>query len=65
MQGELEEEVKKLGFKRTLILQPGLLVGDRGQAPARMLEGFAQGLFKGLRRAGVPMMDRAGIDAEV
>ena len=29
MKGELEEEVKKLGFTHTVILRPGLIVGDR------------------------------------
>lgn len=29
MKGELEESVKALGFKHTVILRPGLIVGDR------------------------------------
>jgi uncharacterized protein YbjT (DUF2867 family) len=29
MKGELEEAVKALGFDHTVILRPGLLVGDR------------------------------------
>jgi hypothetical protein len=29
MKGQLEEEVKKLDFKHTLILRPGLIVGER------------------------------------
>jgi len=29
MKGELEEAVKKLGFKHTVILRPGLIVGER------------------------------------
>jgi len=63
VQGELEEAVKGLGFKRTFILHPGLLVGARDHT--RTLEGAAQGLFKGLRAVGFPLLDRAGVDAEV
>ena len=62
-QGELEDAVKDLGFKRTFILHPGLLVGARDHT--RTLEGAAQGLFKGLRAVGFPLLDRAGVDAEV
>lgn len=62
-QGELEDAVKDLGFKRTFILQPGLLVGARDHT--RTLEGAAQGLFKGLRAVGFPLLDRAGVDADV
>jgi len=29
MKGQLEDEVKSIGFKRTIILQPGLLMGSR------------------------------------
>lgn len=29
MKGELEEAVKELGFKHTVILRPGLIVGER------------------------------------
>jgi len=36
MKGQLEDEVKKLGFDRTVILQPGLLVG--GREKTRMIE---------------------------
>lgn len=29
MKGEIEEEIKKIGFERTVILRPGLIVGGR------------------------------------
>jgi uncharacterized protein YbjT (DUF2867 family) len=32
MKGELEESVKQLGFERTIILRPGLLLGDRSDS---------------------------------
>lgn len=32
MKGELDETVKQLGFKHTIILKPGLLVGTRGDS---------------------------------
>lgn len=32
MKGELEEAVKKLGFKHTVILRPGVIVGERQES---------------------------------
>jgi uncharacterized protein YbjT (DUF2867 family) len=29
MKGQLEEDVKAMGFEQTVILRPGLLMGDR------------------------------------
>jgi uncharacterized protein YbjT (DUF2867 family) len=45
MKGELEDSVKKLDFERTVILRPGLIVGDREEsrpveAVARKLAGL-------------------------
>lgn len=42
MKGECEEQVKNLGFERTVILRPGVIVGPReesrpGEAVARFL----------------------------
>ncbi|KAF2676159.1 NAD dependent epimerase/dehydratase family protein-like protein [Lentithecium fluviatile CBS 122367] len=47
MKGELEEKVKDLGFKHTVILRPGLIMGERAESrPAEAaLRGFA-GLLK-------------------
>jgi uncharacterized protein YbjT (DUF2867 family) len=46
MKGELEDSVKALGFKHTVILRPGLIVGDRQDSRPpefviRKLAGFA------------------------
>lgn len=32
MKGELEDKVKELGFEHTVILRPGLIVGDRTES---------------------------------
>lgn len=47
MKGELEEAVKALGFKHTVILRPGLIVGDREES--RPAEAAFRGLAKGLK----------------
>lgn len=47
MKGQLEEEVKKLGFEKTVIVRPGLILGDREKK--RLGEEQAQWLVKGLR----------------
>ncbi|KAF2431988.1 NAD dependent epimerase/dehydratase family protein-like protein [Tothia fuscella] len=43
MKGELEESVKKLGFKHTIILKPGLIVGTRedSRPPEAVLRSMA------------------------
>lgn len=46
MKGELEEAVKSLGFKHTVILRPGLLVGTRQDT--RVAEGALRRLANGL-----------------
>src|SRR5690606_4365937 len=42
MKGELEEKLMALKFERTVILRPGLLLGDRGER-SRFGEGLATG----------------------
>jgi uncharacterized protein YbjT (DUF2867 family) len=54
MKGELEEAVKALDFEHTVILRPGLLVGERQESrPAefvlRKIAGFAGALSHGLK----------------
>ncbi|KAI0765272.1 hypothetical protein C8Q74DRAFT_1041193 [Fomes fomentarius] len=54
MKGELEDAVKKLGFDHTVILRPGLIVGDRGESrPAeavfRKIAGIAGALSTSLK----------------
>jgi uncharacterized protein YbjT (DUF2867 family) len=46
MKGELEDEVKKIGFHHTVILRPGLLLGARTET--RTAEAILQGVAKGL-----------------
>lgn len=54
MKGEIEEDVKKLGFERTVILRPGLISGTREEsrpmeAAARYFASFAGKLHSGLK----------------
>ena len=46
MKGQLEEDVKALGFDKTIILRPGLIVGDRQES--RPPEAAVRFLAKGL-----------------
>ncbi|TGZ78211.1 hypothetical protein EX30DRAFT_343427 [Ascodesmis nigricans] len=48
MKGELEEEVKKLGFEKTVIVRPGLILGEREKK--RLGEEQVQWVAKGLRK---------------
>jgi hypothetical protein len=47
MKGELEDSVKELGFKHTVIVRPGLIVGDRTES--RPAEAGLRALARGLR----------------
>ena len=54
MKGELEEAIKALDFEHTIILRPGILVGERQESrPAefvvRQIAGFAGALSNGLK----------------
>lgn len=48
MKGELEDMVKGLGFKHTVILRPGMILGNREESrPAEaVMRGFAGALKK-------------------
>lgn len=46
MKAELEEAMKVLGFKYTIIIRPGMLVGDRSDS--RPAEAVFRGIAKGL-----------------
>lgn len=48
MKGECEEKVKELGFERTIILRPGLIVGHREESrpTEAIMRYFASGLGK-------------------
>ncbi|KAF7587771.1 Protein fmp52, mitochondrial [Aspergillus hancockii] len=54
MKGEIEEDVKALGFERTVILRPGLISGQRDEsrpleAAFRFVAGFAGKVHSGLK----------------
>ncbi|KAK9455228.1 NAD dependent epimerase/ dehydratase-like protein [Dipodascopsis uninucleata] len=64
MKGLLEKDVIDLGFERTIILRPGLIIGDRNEK--RAAEHAAQILFKGLRSVPIfgSLLKSAGADAD-
>ncbi|EAW06652.1 uncharacterized protein ACLA_083470 [Aspergillus clavatus NRRL 1] len=54
MKGEIEDDVKALGFERTVILRPGLISGQReesrpAEAAVRFIAGFAGKIYSGLK----------------
>uniref|UniRef100_A0AC35EX05 NAD(P)-binding domain-containing protein n=1 Tax=Panagrolaimus sp. PS1159 TaxID=55785 RepID=A0AC35EX05_9BILA len=49
--GRLEEDIKELKFPRTIILQPGMLIGERDTP--RFVEGIAQTVMNWIR--GTPL----------
>ncbi|KAJ5983877.1 hypothetical protein N7481_005976 [Penicillium waksmanii] len=54
MKGEIEEDIKALGFERTVILRPGLITGTREEsrpleAGIRFIAGWAGKLHSGLK----------------
>ncbi|WVQ79500.1 hypothetical protein IAT38_001599 [Cryptococcus sp. DSM 104549] len=59
IKGQMEEAVKEMGFAHTVILRPGLLLGDRTES--RPTEAVAQFLFKGFKKIGLPV-DSIAID---
>ncbi|KAH8816168.1 hypothetical protein F5884DRAFT_212319 [Xylogone sp. PMI_703] len=63
IRGELEERVKELGFEKTVILRPGILLGPRNEW--RPLESVAQNVIKLVGLASHGLRNRMGQDAEV
>ncbi|WVR08306.1 hypothetical protein IAU60_005359 [Kwoniella sp. DSM 27419] len=61
IKGQLEEQIKELGFERTVILRPATILGTRDES--RPAEYAFQSTFRGLRRLGLPM-NQFCIDAE-
>lgn len=49
MKGKLEDDVKALGFKRTIIVRPGMLVGEREVSRPFNGESILQCIFKGVK----------------
>lgn len=73
MKGEIEEDVKALGFERTVILRPGLISGQRDEsrpmeAAARFFAGFAGKVHSGLKDGwaqDAEVIARAAVNAGV
>ncbi|GMK57211.1 hypothetical protein CspeluHIS016_0400450 [Cutaneotrichosporon spelunceum] len=63
MKGELEDAVKEMGFGRTIILRPGMLLYDGDRHVKRTSESIYVSMIKGLRAVGVPTTSLA-VDAE-
>ncbi|WRT69411.1 uncharacterized protein IL334_006397 [Kwoniella shivajii] len=51
IKGQLEEDIKAMGFKKVIILRPGALLGERTEN--RTGEWLMQGAFKGLKKIGM------------
>lgn len=55
MKGELEDKVKALGFKHTVILRPGLIQGTREES--RPAEAVVRGLAGWMRKVSPRLTD--------
>lgn len=55
MKGELEEGIKALGFRYTVILRPGLIQGERQES--RPAEAVVRGLAAWMRRVSPRLTD--------
>lgn len=64
MKDRLENAVQALGFRSTIILRPGVLMGDRHE-DRRMSEVLLKGAFSALRAVGMPGMQHLMVDGEV
>jgi len=63
MKGELEDDVKNLGFESTVIVRPGLIVGERGES--RPLEFIVRKIAGLAGAAGNGLKDGWAQDADV
>ncbi|KAI9733940.1 MAG: Protein fmp52, mitochondrial [Cirrosporium novae-zelandiae] len=67
MKGELEESVKELGFEHTVIVRPGMLLGERRKGEERALEGLIKTVMWGIGKlplVGGKCLDTLGQDGE-
>ena len=62
MKGELEDKVKELGFKYTVIMRPGLIMGTRGES--RPAEAAIRGFAGLLKKVSPSLTNFWGQDAE-
>jgi uncharacterized protein YbjT (DUF2867 family) len=63
MKGELEEKVKGLGFKHTIVLRPGLLVGSREDS--RPAEAMMRHIASGLKKISPSLTNSWAQDADL
>jgi len=63
MKGEIEEHVKEIGFDHTIILRPGLIVGQREES--RLVEGILRGFASGLGKLHGSLKNSWAQDADV
>ncbi|KAF2713390.1 hypothetical protein K504DRAFT_461922 [Pleomassaria siparia CBS 279.74] len=63
MKGELEDRVKELKFKHTVIVRPGLIVGERTES--RFAEAVARSIAVGLGKLNAGLKDAWAQDADV
>jgi len=52
MKGELEDDVKKIGFEHVVVLRPGLIVGERAPSDRRTAEAALQMVARLAERVG-------------
>ncbi|KEF59578.1 uncharacterized protein A1O9_04423 [Exophiala aquamarina CBS 119918] len=63
MKGEIEEHIKEIGFEHTIIVKPGLIVGDRQES--RPLEAVSRAIATGVGRLYHGLKDPWAQDADV
>ena len=63
LKGEIEEHIKEIGFEHTIILRPGIIVGDREES--RYVEAALQYTAKGLGHLHKSLRDSWAQSADV
>jgi len=63
MKGQIEEDVKDIGFDHTIIIRPGLIIGRREES--RLFEGIMQGIASGMGKLNRSLKDVWAQDADV
>lgn len=63
MKGEIEEHIKEIGFDHTIIVRPGLIVGDRQES--RPMEAIYRSIATGLGHLYSGLKDPWAQDADV
>lgn len=63
MKGEIEENIKELDFEKTIVLRPGMIIGDRQER--RPAEAAARYVVETIGRLNPTWRDRLAQDADV